>query len=194
MNEQLRAKLLAMAAKDACVREELAESGELFEGYHPKMEKVHLENAGKLEKSLDEYGWTGISLVGKDGTEAAWLIVQHAISRPGFQRKCLGLISDAVKKGEAEAYQAAYLYDRICIFEGRPQRYGTHSDWNENGEMAICDLEDDEKVNEYRSQVGLKLLENKIISGMDDRETPPKDLQKREQEFQEWARKVGWRR
>jgi hypothetical protein len=144
---------------------------------------------------LDESGvrWIGKSLAGEDGAEAAWLIVQHAISLPDFQRKCLALIREAVEKGDAEPYQAAYLYDRICLFEGRPQRYGTQSDWNERGEMEISDLEDEDKVNDFRREVGLEPLRSKIRKP-DEREPRPKDLHARRREFEDWARKVGWRK
>jgi hypothetical protein len=105
MNKLLREKLLAMRAADLLVREELADSGELFDGYHQAMERVHLKNAAELEKMIDENGgWLGKSLVGADGAEVAWLVAQHTISLPEFQRKCLKLIEQAVARGEAEAF------------------------------------------------------------------------------------------
>jgi hypothetical protein len=193
MKEELRKKLLKMAAEDACVREKLAASGELFEGYHPKMEAVHLKNASELEKIIDEYGWTGKSLVGKDGAEAAWLIVQHAISLPEFLRRCLGLIEKAVAEGEAEPYQFAYLQDRINYLEGKPQRYGSQSDWNEQGKMQVWTLENEEKVNEYRAEIGLKPLERLIWENEETEANKPEDFHKRQAEFLQWAKKVGWR-
>lgn len=194
MNERLRNLLLSMAANDAQVREELAEAGELFDGYAPKMEKVHLENAAELEKLIEENGeWLGKSLVGKDGAEAAWLIVQHAISLPEFCRKCLKLIEEAVEKGEAEAWQAAYLQDRINHFEGKPQKYGTNFNWNEEGKMQVWTLLDEEKVNEYRAEVGLEPLKNLIWEDKETAEHRPKDWRKWREEFQAWTRKVGWR-
>jgi hypothetical protein len=103
MNEQLRGKLLAMRADDTRVREKLAATGELFDGYNPLIERVHLKNAAELERMIDEHGgWLGKSTVGADGAEAAWLIVQHAISLPEFFRKCLRLIERAVAENEAE--------------------------------------------------------------------------------------------
>lgn len=193
MNGSLRRKLSEMVAEDKQKREELAQTGELFEGYHPKMEEVHLKNARELDRMIDEHGWLGKSLVGAGGAEDAWLIVQHAISLPDFQRKCLLLLEKAVEKGEAEAWQAAYLEDRIKIFEGNPQRYGTHSDWNEEGKMQVCHLENEKKVNEYRARVGLKPLENLIWENRETEENKPKDWRKRQNEFSDWAKKVGWR-
>jgi hypothetical protein len=194
MNEQLREKLLTMQAEDARVREELAATGELFEGYHPLMERVHLENAAELEKMIDENSWLGKSLVGADGAEVAWLIAQHAISLPEFSRECLRLIERAVADGEAEPYQAAYLHDRICFFERRPQRYGTQSDWKEDGKMQVWWLEDEERVNDFRAQVGLPLLNSLTWENEETRENKPKDFSARQAAFEAWARKVGWRK
>lgn len=194
MNEHWREKLLAMVENDRRVREKLLKTGELFNGYAPPMEKVHLENAAELEKMIAENGgWVGKSTVSEDGAEAAWLIAQHAISLPEFSRKCLSLLEEAVGKGEAEAWQFAYLQDRIRFFEGKPQRYGTQSDWNEEGKMQVWRLEDVKKVNEYRAQVGLKPLEFLVWENEETKENRPIDFQKRQKESSAWARKVGWR-
>lgn len=185
---------MAMRAEDARVREELAATGELFDGYHPAMERVHLKNAAELERLIDEHGWLGKSAVGADGAEAAWLIAQHAISLPDFSRKCLKLIKKAVAENEAEPTQAAYLHDRISFFENRPQHYGTQSDWNQDGVMEVWTLEDKEKVNDFRVQVGLKPLESLTWENAETRESKPKDHTKRQSDFETWARKVGWRK
>ena len=194
MNQSLRQKLSEMVTEDKRTRKELAKTGELFEGYHPKMEQVHLKNARELERMIDRRGWLGKSLVGAGCAENAWLIVQHAIGLPDFQRKCLRLIRRAVEDGEAEAWQAAYLEDRIRFFEGKPQRYGTQSDWNEEGKMQVYKLENEEKVNEYRAEIGLNPLENLIWENEETRENKPKDWRKRQEEFLAWAGKVGWRK
>ena len=195
MNESMREKLIEMRAEDERVRERLAQTGELFDGYHPAMETVHLKNAAELERMIeDNGGWLGKSLVGADGAAAAWLIVQHAISLPEFSRKCLRLIEKAVAENDAEPYQAAYLHDRICFFENRPQRYGTGSDWNEAGAMEVWKLEDETKVNEFRAAVGLPPLESLTWENEETGENKPKDFAARQLEFAAWTKKVGWRK
>ena len=196
INENLRRILLKLRAEDERVREKLAETGELFDGYCPKMEKVHLENAAELERMIAENNneWLGKSIVGADGADAAWLIVQHAISLPEFSRKCLKLIETAVKKGEAEPRNAAYLQDRIAFFEGRPQKYGTQSDWNADGKMQVWNLENAEKINEYRVSVGLKPLESLIWESEEMNDNAPQDFAKRQKEADEWLEKTGWRK
>jgi hypothetical protein len=156
IEENLRLELLAMRDEDSRVRENLAATGELFDGYCPKMEPVHLKNAKRLEELIDKHGWLGTSKVGADGAEAAWLVAQHAISLPEFSKKVLTLLREAEQTGEVPLWQSAYLADRIAFFENRPQRCGTQSDWNERGEMQVWTLENEAKVNDYRAEVGLK--------------------------------------
>src|SRR3954447_14617509 len=133
MNKQLREQLLQLVTEDRRVRAQLAATGELFQGYAPQMAEVHLHNAQVLEAMIKTWGWPGKSLVGEEGAGDAWLIVQHAIGSPSFQRWCLPLLKEAVAHGEAEPAQVALLEDRIAFFERRPQRYGTQFDWDEEG-------------------------------------------------------------
>ena len=107
--ETLRAELITMAKRDLRVRAELAASGELFGGYNERMASVHNENAIKLDKIIDKFGWPGRSLVGTDGAEAAWLIVMHAIGNPSFQRQCLPILKKAVENGDVSAAEVATL-------------------------------------------------------------------------------------
>lgn len=128
MNTELKRQLLEMVEEDTRVRAELVATGELFQGYAPKMAEVHHRTAQELETMIEQYGWHGKSFVGEDGANAAWLILQHAIGHPELQRKCLPILQEAVERGEAEPAHAAHLEDRIRFFERRPQRYGTHFD------------------------------------------------------------------
>ena len=61
----------------------------------------------QVERILDENGWPGYSIAGPDGAEAAWIVAQHAISLPSFQRRCLDLITGAVESGEAPAKRSS---------------------------------------------------------------------------------------
>ncbi len=194
MNTELRRQLLDMVEEDQRVRTALATTGELFQGYEPRMEEVHRRNAQELEAMIEQYGWLGKSLVGEDGANAAWLVLQHAISHPTLQRRCLPILQDAVARGEAEPAHAAYLEDRIRFFERRPQRYGTHFDWDESGQMNPYLIEDPHRVDEYRLSVGLSSLAERIeeVRKNPVEESRPSDLKKRETEMRAWAKSVGW--
>jgi hypothetical protein len=193
MNSQLRQQLLDMAAEQRRVHTELSQTGEIYQGrpLAPRLAEVCLRHASALEAIIAEHGWPGKSLVGEDGSHAAWFVMQHAIMRPDLQRRGLPLLRAAVACGEAAPAQAAYLEDKICFFERRPQRYGTQFDWDAEGRMSPWLLEDPERVDEYRAAVGLGPLQEKIEQfGKDDHR--PADYERYQQEMIAWAKSVGW--
>jgi hypothetical protein len=161
------------------------------------MEEVHLRNAAALEAIIQKYGWPTEQLVGQQGAEAAWRILQHAISLPDLQRRGLASLQKAVANGESPPWQAAMLEDRICTLEGRPQIYGTQFDWDAKGVMSPLPMKDPETVNERRCPVGLDTIEERTTQMRRDtnqsQERPPLDHKARQREMEAWVRKVGWR-
>jgi hypothetical protein len=192
MNEKIRDDLIRMADEDSQVRAELAASGELFQGYAPRMAAVHLRNAEALAAIIERFGWPGKTLVGDEGAQAAFLSLQHAIGSPDLQRRCLPLLQAAAARHEIDPKAVAYLEDRIAFFERRPQRYGTQFDWDEAGKMSPWTLAEPEKVDEYRQAVGLEPLVERIQAVRQGIETAPPDYRTRQQEMIEWAKAVGW--
>ena len=193
MNEDLRQRLLAMAAEDRRVTAELAASGELYRGYAPRMEEVHRRNARELLALVEAHGWPGRSVAGDDGMHAAWLVLQHAIGEPAVQRSCLPILRAAVERGEATAAQVAYLEDRIAYFERRPQRYGTQFDWDARGMMSPWDLEDPANVDALRAAVGLPPLAERIAEVRRTAQgSVPRDHARRQAEMLAWSKSVGW--
>jgi hypothetical protein len=187
----LRDELVAMAAADGALRARLAAEGTLFDGYHSEMAALHHHHAVRLAEIVAARGWPGRSLVGEDGAEAAWRVVQHAIGDPPVMRRCLSLLEAAAARGEAPAWQPAYLLDRIRTLEGRPQRYGTQRDWDAGGALSPLPLEDPAGVDARRAAVGLGPLESGAPPA--DGERPPTDPRARRRAFEAWARAAGWR-
>jgi hypothetical protein len=189
--------LVAMAREDLRVRTELAADGSLFDGYHPRMQEVHDRHAARLAAVLDQQEWPGEPQVGREAAEAAWLIVQHAIAQPAFQRRALGALASAAARGEVPAWQPAMLEDRIRVLEGRPQRYGTQLDWDRDGRLSPLPLEDPANVEGLRRSVGLGPLEEAVLAGRraaaSESERPPADWSDREKRMEDWLRSVGWR-
>jgi hypothetical protein len=193
MNEPLRDELVAMRAEDLRVREELLETGELGQGYAPRMEATHRKNAHRLREIIAEHGWPDTQLAGSDGTLAAWFIAQHAIGEPDFQRHALALIQDEVKRRAVPPAQEAYLFDRVAMYEGRPQRYGTQSLPCRDGQYRRWRTEDPEHLNERRAAMGLPAVED------DPPETEPTQQSSAEYEewlkgYEDWLQRSGWRK
>ena len=155
MNESLRKKLLAMKERDISTRARLVETGELDDkSYHPEMKLVHEENNNRIKEIIEEYGWPLESDVGEDGSEATWLIVQHAVLEPGFQEECIVLLKEAVEKDEAKGWFIAYLQDRVLIRQGKPQIYGTQHEVKD-GLMYPLPTENPTEVNKRRAALDL---------------------------------------
>ncbi len=196
MNRDLADRLLALKARDAEVRKDLLDRGLLFEGYAPEMEEVHVQNAGILEDVIDQHGWPGIGFVGSDAADAAWLVAQHAISLPRFQRRCLRLLRDAVTRGDAPARQEAFLTDRIRFNERRHQVYSTIFDWDEDGVLSPWTIEAPDGVDERRTRVNLPPLVDTIREHRQRAagETPltPQGYDARQREILAWCERVGW--
>jgi hypothetical protein len=197
MQSQWTQRLIAAAKADLTLRQALLADGALFEGYHPQMEAQHLTNASLLEACLDDIGWPGRDQVGDEGAAAAMLIIQHAISQPALQRRALALLLDAVQAGEANAVDAAYLADRIAVFEGRPQLFGSQFDWDEAGEMSPAPILEPDLVDVRRASVGLPPLAEAIAEmrarAAAEGQTAPPDHIARRATFGAFLRRTGWR-
>ena len=194
----LRRQLLEMAGLDHSTRAELAASGALFNsGYEPRMARVHQRNARRLRRIIEAVGWPGANLVGPDGAEASWLILQHAISEPDLLRRALPLLVAAAREGKADPAHAAMLEDRIRFFEGRPQRYGTQLDWDADGNLSPGEVEDPQHLAERRAAVGLPTLEEQIEDARTraaaEGDLPPGNYQAYADARDKWAFDAGWR-
>ena len=198
LEEALRRDLLEMARLDRSVRAELVASGTLFDvGYEPRMARIHQRNAQRLWRIIESVGWPGTDLVGSDGAEAAWLILQHAISEPDLLRLALPLLTTAAREGKADPAHAAKLEDRIRFFEGRPQRYGTQLDWDADGNLSPGEVDDPQQLAERRDAVGLPTLEEQIAAARTrataEGERPPPDYEAYADTRNDWASRAGWR-
>jgi hypothetical protein len=120
------------------------------------MQEVDEANTKWLKALVEKDGWPTISRVGKDGAEAAWLLVQHADADRAFQRKCLDLMT-GLPKEEVSQRELAYLTDRVLLGEGKKQRYGTQFT-QEGGKWQPLPLEDEADVDARRAEVGLEPL------------------------------------
>ncbi|MDQ4049642.1 MAG: hypothetical protein M3131_09730 [Actinomycetota bacterium] len=161
MDEELAAELARMVAEDQRIRRPPKGSArKMVRPLDPKraMEyrRIDGENTERLRRILAAHGWPGRSLVGDQGARDAWLIAQHADHDPTFQREALELLTDAVARGEARPRELAYLTDRVRVNEGREQVFGTQMRPDENGMPIPQPIEDPERLDERRAEIGLE--------------------------------------
>lgn len=193
MNQALRAELMAMDDRDQTVRAELAADGSLFEGYHPTMAALHDANAARLKSIIDEHGWPTEPLVGVDGAKAAHRIAQHSINHPAFMRECRALLDKASARGEVPRSHFAYIDDRIRVYEGQRQRFGTQWRGGPNG-LESYPIEDPAHVDERRAELGLPSLAALRAMPPENERWDAESARKREEEELAWRRAVGWLR
>jgi hypothetical protein len=193
LNEELRRELISMRDEDKRVRAELAAANELGGAYVPRMEAIHVRNAARLRQLIERHGWPTEEIAGKDGAEAAWLIVQHAIGEPEFQRQALVQMQECAAEGQIPAWHAAYLEDRVAMHEGRPQRFGTQwIDDPRDGRPRPWRLADGEAVNELRASVGLPNLHPIPEPGPDLPAEQQEEARENIRRWQEWLVSKGW--
>jgi hypothetical protein len=168
-DEKLRAELLNRAEEDQKARKQLIDlqarrggkdddaAKKEVEAATKKMQEIDARNTAWMKGVVDKHGWPGKSLVGTDAAQKAWLLVQHADKDPEFQKRCLKLLAEAVKKGEAGAEHLAYLTDRVRVADKAKQVYGTQ--FHEvDGKMQPYPIEDEANVDKRRKEVGLPPL------------------------------------
>jgi hypothetical protein len=113
----------------------------------------------RLWDILDDYeAWPGWSLVGRDGSEAAWLIAQWAIDDMGLQRRCLEMLELAVACNDADPVHLAYLADRVRMNDGRDQLYGSQFVLDAHGDLEPWPVDDIDAVDARRARLGLPPL------------------------------------
>jgi len=186
--------IIRLKEKDLKFRIHLLQENLLTEDYHAEMEKIHIDNARKLKHIIKEIGFPTVQKVGQEAYDAAWLIIQHAISLPVFMKSCLTLMKK--EKKDINPIHIAYLEDRIHFFEHKPQLYGTQFDWDENGVLNPAPFDDLDKVNERRKKLQLNTLEQQTShlrnEAKIEKENPPSDWEQKQLQFEIWRKQVGW--
>jgi hypothetical protein len=82
-----------------------------------------------LKALLPRVGWFRNSRDGAQTATNAWLIVQHSPDN-AFMERVLTVMGPLARRREANGHDYALLLDRVEMFKGKPQIYGS---------QAVCD-------------------------------------------------------
>lgn len=120
---------------------------------------IQQRNQAELERLIAGKGWPRIGAVGREAAMAAFLVTMH--SNDGMQKRHLAAIKKVCEAGELPWERYAAIYDRSLFNDNKPQRFGTHTRYNERTKTEeLYPLEDESKVNERRKELGLPPLED----------------------------------
>lgn len=117
-------------------------------------------NLVKVERIIQKYGYPGKTLVGEPTSKAAWYVIQHSKKIPDY----FEIIKQSGKKNEIPMTWVATMEDRMLMYEGKEQIYGTQGAGrlilNEKNEKVffnfIWPIKDPKKANILRKKVGFK--------------------------------------
>ena len=122
-----------------------------------RMAAIDSANTTWLKAVVARRGWPGRSEVGPEASNAAFLIVQHAVHDSAFQAQALSLMERGVATGEVRGADVAMLADRVAVHRGQPQRYGTQAKLLE-GRLVLDPIADSAHVDERRAALGMPPL------------------------------------
>ena len=157
----LRKELLERLERDQAIRNEMIQKGvtNIDASLAVRMTGIDSANTARMKEIVKQYGWPGPELVGVDGTEAAFLLVQHA--EHAFQKEMLPMVEAAYRQKKLQGQDYALLLDRVLVGEGKPQVYGTQTkrfDQWKGHEPVFEPIEDEANVDKRRAEVGLPSL------------------------------------
>lgn len=117
-----------------------------------QMRAADADNTVYLKTLVTELGWIDVERFGQATALAAFLLVQHS-GDLRLMKAALPEIEKDVKAKHLDGEQYALIYDRLQLMTGGKQRFGTQVIPTPTGDIA--ELEDREKVDEWRRELGM---------------------------------------
>jgi hypothetical protein len=124
--------------------------------YISKMTVIDRRNKAKIEAMLEKHGWIKKSKIGEKASEAIFYAVQHTDLE--FLEKYFPQFKKLAEIGEASPTQCAMMEDRLLMWKGKKQIYGTQSSdrLRSDKKYVVWPIENPAGVNELRKKVGFK--------------------------------------
>lgn len=150
-------------------RESVMPTIEQFGYNSPQMDSLNLRisfndslHLRYVVQVLEEFGWLGVSQVGKKANISIFLAIQHA-PKDQTRERYFPMLKASAELGESGLGQMATMEDRISISKKQPQQYGTQ--WNlVNEQQVLYPIDDKDKINDRRKLVGLPPLSDQDLN------------------------------
>ncbi|MGD1891764.1 MAG: DUF6624 domain-containing protein [Cyclobacteriaceae bacterium] len=158
--DSLRTVLEEVYDQDQGIREELMKYMQQGDSIVPsliaRMNSIDSVNQILVNQIISDYGWLPQSKIGSKAAGAVFLVVQH--SDLETMREYLPLLKEAAEAGEAKTTSAALMEDRILMYEGKKQIYGTQASSRQgeggSNEYFIWPIENPAEENQRRAEAG----------------------------------------
>lgn len=130
------------------------ERTDIVDSLQKVMHNADSQNLIRVNKILTKYGWVGPQKVGITGSQALFLVIQHADLQT--QQNYLPMIRAAEKNGEILSSNLAILEDRINMRTGKRQVYGSQGFTDkQTGKIYIYPIVDVDQLDERRKAMGM---------------------------------------
>lgn len=163
-NEQLARQLEAILDEDQKYRIMLDSLNKVSSGRQSSEYQNMVKNIKKADSInlinvkaiLDEHGFLGDDVVGRKGTAALFLVIQHADL--ATREYYLPMMREASKQNKIHPRNLALIEDRTALDQGKKQIYGTQLGEDSTGRLNVLPLEDPDNVDKRRKAAGMPPL------------------------------------
>ncbi|MBC7555011.1 MAG: hypothetical protein H7257_13665 [Taibaiella sp.] len=119
-------------------------------------------NLNVIKSIIIKYGWPGYSILGWEGDNNLWALVQHADKDVIFQKEVLELIGKSLLVNNTNRRNYAYLLDRVCMNINGTQLFGTQVRYADSTRFELFPLQDEINVEYFRHAFHLLSLKEYI--------------------------------
>lgn len=147
---------------------------------YTEMNRIDSSNQAWVIDKLQKHGWPEKSKIGEDAARAVFLVIQHAeLSDIETFYPQLKQLAD---QGEARPVHAAMMLDRMLMYQGKKQVYGTQASGilRDDNSFVIWPIDNPEFVNERRKEVGFPDTVEETAASMDAVYNPEEPLPKKD--------------
>ena len=158
--DSLSTLLEKMYDADQAIRDKLSVAGfDSPEGQQLMAEIIHVDSANQvhIKEVLNTYGWLPKSKIGEKASDAIFYVIQH--SNTELMAKYFPQLQALAQIGEARMSHAAMMEDRLLMWQGKKQKYGTQAFSNspDGSNLFIWPIENSDSVNQLREAAGFDL-------------------------------------
>lgn len=150
---------ISKARKEELLKELSISEKDFLENERNLFQQNDSLNLIEIENIIKEYGYPGKSLVGEPENDAAWFVIQHSDKIEEY----FPLIKKAGLEDELEMTKVAMMQDRMLMYRGEPQIYGTQGKGifkvknpqkQDDIFFIIWPIKNPKEVNERRKRIG----------------------------------------
>ncbi|MEZ6243095.1 MAG: DUF6624 domain-containing protein [Phycisphaerales bacterium] len=158
--DEVASELIAMRAPAIAQYRRTAPESERDPIVHEYVMSIDRAHIARLREIVSAKGWPGPEQVGARAASAAILATQYAGEDLDFLEDAIGYMTPMVEAGVLHGGYVAVLTDRLRVYRGQPQLYGTQMRVSPDAYglpiiLPATPIEDPEHLDARRESVGL---------------------------------------